>query len=212
MYGYIYLTTNLINNKKYIGQHKGAHNPNYLGTGIAIKNAIIKYGKENFKNEVLCWCETKEEMDLKEIEFIEKFNAVENKEFYNQDKGGRGGILYERRDGKHNPFFGKVPTESHKKKISEALKGKKRSPEVIAKLPQNQKGYKLSEEQKIKLGKKQQVLDTQTNEVFEFTSVKELCETLNIKRSKYDNDKRYKRELIANRYKLIAEEQKYERS
>ena len=43
---YIYLTTNLINGKQYIGQHKGELNDSYLGSGTNISKAINKYGKE----------------------------------------------------------------------------------------------------------------------------------------------------------------------
>ena len=40
---YIYLTTNLINNKKYIGMHHGELNDDYLGSGNSITEAIKKY-------------------------------------------------------------------------------------------------------------------------------------------------------------------------
>lgn len=48
----IYRTTNLINGKTYVGLDT-RNKPSYLGSGIAIKNAIAKYGKENFKKEIL---------------------------------------------------------------------------------------------------------------------------------------------------------------
>ena len=71
MYGYIYLTTNLINNKKYIGQHRASKfNMKYLGSGIHLTNAIKKYGKENFKLEVLCECFSEQELNEKEKYFI----------------------------------------------------------------------------------------------------------------------------------------------
>ena len=43
--GYIYLTTNLINNKRYIGMTT-KNDSNYFGSGKLIKWAIKKYGKK----------------------------------------------------------------------------------------------------------------------------------------------------------------------
>ena len=56
MYGYIYKITNKINGKFYIGKHKYTGpglDPKYMGSGVQIKNAIRKYGKENFVVELL---------------------------------------------------------------------------------------------------------------------------------------------------------------
>ena len=88
---YIYLTTNLINGKQYIGQHKGELNDSYLGSGTNILKAINKYGKENFKKEILQICENRLDADKWEQYYIEKFNAVENDNFYNLQEGGTGG-------------------------------------------------------------------------------------------------------------------------
>lgn len=88
---YIYLTTNLINGKKYIGQHKGEINDTYFGSGSLIKKAIQKYGKENFTKEILAICDTREEADEKEKMFITQYNAVEDDNFYNLQEGGSGG-------------------------------------------------------------------------------------------------------------------------
>ena len=60
---YVYLTTNLINNKKYIGQHYGEINDSYLGSGHIILDAIKKYGKENFKKEILKICKDYEDLN-----------------------------------------------------------------------------------------------------------------------------------------------------
>lgn len=88
---YIYITTNLINGKKYIGQHKGKVNDSYLGSGTTITKAINKYGKENFTKEILCMCASRKEADEKEKEYIALYNAVESEMFYNNSEGGNGG-------------------------------------------------------------------------------------------------------------------------
>jgi len=127
---YIYLTTNLINNKKYIGKHKGYLDDNYLGSGILITAAINKYGKENFKKEILYVSKSEEENNEKEKYFIALYNAVERKDFYNIADGGQGGYVTKgytssQRDavnkkiskknaGKNHPMYGKHHTEETK--------------------------------------------------------------------------------------------------
>ena len=45
MFGYVYLTENLINGKCYIGRHSSpTFDKKYKGSGVAIKKAIKKYG------------------------------------------------------------------------------------------------------------------------------------------------------------------------
>jgi len=84
----VYKTTNLVNGKFYIG--KDAKNkPSYLGSGIAVKLAIKKYGKSNFKKEILEVCSTLDELTIREIYWIGKLNAIKNG--YNIAEGGIGG-------------------------------------------------------------------------------------------------------------------------
>ena len=54
MIGYIYKTTNLINNKIYIGKRqKQKFDAGYIGSGKKLKSAIKHYGKNNFKCEII---------------------------------------------------------------------------------------------------------------------------------------------------------------
>ena len=55
---YIYLTTNLINGMKYIGQHYGKLDDSYIGSGNDFKKAVSEFGKENFKKEILEICDS----------------------------------------------------------------------------------------------------------------------------------------------------------
>lgn len=92
-YGFIYITTNKINGVKYIGQKSYQTNnwKNYLGSGIHLKNAINKYGSENFERKIIEECFSKEELDKREIYWIDFYNAVNSENFYNIAKGGDGG-------------------------------------------------------------------------------------------------------------------------
>ena len=92
MYGFIYITTNNINGKKYIGQKVYSNNwKNYLGSGIHLKRAIKKYGKKNFTREIIDEAEDKKQLDEKEKYWISYYNAVNSDKFYNIAEGGDGG-------------------------------------------------------------------------------------------------------------------------
>ena len=109
MYGYIYKTTNLINDKIYIGQKTSEiFIESYKGSGVILKKALNKYGEENFKVEILERCNSKDELDLAEKKWIEILKSTDNSIGYNIAEGGQGGNL----------------GEEVNKRISIALKGK----------------------------------------------------------------------------------------
>ena len=83
----IYKTTNLINGKQYIGLHS-KNDKTYLGSGTLLLKAIKKYGKENFKKEILEEINDIVKANKLEREYIAKYNAVENDNFYNLSYGG----------------------------------------------------------------------------------------------------------------------------
>lgn len=82
-YGYIYITTNKLNGRRYIGQHRGLFDRNYLGSGDILHIAISKYGKDNFEVEVIDWARTADELDTKEAHWIKLYDAVNSSHFYN---------------------------------------------------------------------------------------------------------------------------------
>ena len=87
----VYKTTNLINNKIYIGIHETEIlDDDYLGSGLNIQRAINKYGEENFKREILFYCESKEEMYEKEAEIVNE-SFLKRDDVYNIMLGGNGG-------------------------------------------------------------------------------------------------------------------------
>jgi hypothetical protein len=84
----IYKTTNLINGKYYVGKDE-KNNPEYLGSGKILKQSIAKHGVTNFKKEILEICETREELNKREIYWINSLSATTIG--YNITDGGTGG-------------------------------------------------------------------------------------------------------------------------
>ncbi len=79
-FGIVYCLTNIINNKKYIGQTKHTieyrikdHFANRKNPTIPLHKAIKKYGKDKFDYEILCYCYSRNELNNKEKEFIKKY-------------------------------------------------------------------------------------------------------------------------------------------
>ena len=100
MYGYIYITTNLIDGKKYIGKHKSSKFEfnKYIGSGKILGQAVLKYGKENFNCELLesvnnvpTICFSEEELNTSEFYYTALYDCVNSDEYYNLIDGGTGG-------------------------------------------------------------------------------------------------------------------------
>jgi|13_taG_2_1085334.scaffolds.fasta_scaffold00541_3 group I intron endonuclease len=141
MYGYIYKTTNNVNGKMYIGMRKFYKiEDRYFGSGKLIKEAIKKYGIENFKKEIIEECETFEQMCKSEVKWIKYFDAVNNPLYYNIAYGGFGGCSKSTKEywkqfskeerivmrkwgrvssvsGENNPMYGRKHSEETKKRI-----------------------------------------------------------------------------------------------
>lgn len=136
MYYILYKTTNLINNKIYIGIHQtNKLDDNYLGSGTVLIHAIKKYGKENFKREILELCNSYNELTELEKKYVNEEFLID-KNNYNLKTGGGN--------------FGTLSDES-KKKISDTLKRKYKSGEI--KLPNHNKGRVVPENEKQKISK-----------------------------------------------------------
>jgi len=112
-YGYIYITTNSINGKRYIGQHKGTFDSNYLGSGIYLLRAIKKYGKKYFSTKIIKYCKDLNTLNEEEIQYIKKYGADKSNKFYNIASGGLG----------NTGNSGKPKSIQHRKRLSEARKG-----------------------------------------------------------------------------------------
>lgn len=70
---YVYKITNILNGKIYVGKHSAESIDNsYMGSGVAIRRAIGKYGVQNFRKDILSVCESEEELNEMEIFWIKK--------------------------------------------------------------------------------------------------------------------------------------------
>lgn len=120
MYGYIYKTTNLISGKIYIGQKKSniflANK--YLGSGIRLKEAVAKYGQNNFDVVLIDTAETKEELDAKEIYWIDYYDSKNKAIGYNIANGGYWSTNY------HSGMLGKTQSNKQKTAVSTYMKNR----------------------------------------------------------------------------------------
>jgi len=92
-YNYIYITTNLINGKQYIGDHStndinDEKSIKYLGSGSLLKKKLIQYGRKNFKKEILEIFETRIESYENQEKYIIKYNTLVPNGYNISPKGG----------------------------------------------------------------------------------------------------------------------------
>ena len=85
---YFYKITNLINSKYYYGVHATYNlNDGYLGSGTLIQKAVKKWGKENFKKEIVKFFQDSKEM-LEYEKLIVTQDLVDDPMCYNLALGG----------------------------------------------------------------------------------------------------------------------------
>ena len=110
MYGYVYKTTDLRNNKIYVGQHKSkVFDTNYYGSGIIIKEILNKYGNQVLNCELIEECDTADELNDREIYWINKLNCLDESVGYNLATGGAFG-----NSGYHKGMCGKSQSDKQK--------------------------------------------------------------------------------------------------
>lgn len=134
----IYLRTNLVNGKQYVGQANNFEQREYdwmhdnVYTGGIIDKARKKYGLENFKVEILRECDTQNELNIWERYYINKYDT-KTPNGYNLTDGGNGvsGFKHSKESiemavknwkKSYNPLHHSMKREEVRKKVSEALK------------------------------------------------------------------------------------------
>lgn len=127
----VYLITNLINDKKYVGithntiEHRFEEHLQKSrcknGTWI-LHRALRKYGQENFKIELLEDNIDKQQIGDKETYYINLYDTYNNG--YNMTLGGAGTSGYKHPKGFVKTYIDKIITLERNAKISQSLKGK----------------------------------------------------------------------------------------
>lgn len=142
-YGFVYITENLSNGKRYVGQRRFSYGwKNYLGSGTAIKSAVKKYGCDSFRRKIIEVANCLDDLNSLEIFYIDLYNAPRNDRYYNIASGGKNGntlagktekemVIFKRNnrkshlgifDGEKNPFYGKKHTPESRKKYLNRIK------------------------------------------------------------------------------------------
>ena len=167
MYYLLYEITNLVNSKTYIGQHITKNiEDGYMGSGKLIVAAVKKYGKENFKKEILLYAKNEVALNFFERSLVTP-EFCELNTNYNLKEGGVHGRhsketiaklsaahkgkklsaehIAKREETKRKNGTNKPSLET-KTKMSIARKGRKTTAETIARISAAHKGKKLSVE------------------------------------------------------------------
>ena len=187
IYGFIYMIKNKTNNKIYIGQttrclnkriweYKGAYNNNKFHNQH-LSNAFYKYGWDNFEFSIVDTAITIDELNQKEIHYIQEYKSNDRDLGYNIELGGNNAIpsieTLEKMSESHKGIiqndkwienriakagskdakkYGKIKTEEEKKELSikspKFWRGKKRDEETKRKISETKRNQGLSNRQK----------------------------------------------------------------
>jgi hypothetical protein len=164
-YNFIYKTTNILSGRYYIGMHSTNDlEDGYLGSGNRLRLAIIKHGKENFKREILEFCESRAELIKKEIEIV-TLDELSKENCVNLRVGGEGGWFVDihnkafkeklKNDASFKKKYSEVKSKSAKKAVEEGRiktwkdnydwTGKKHSDDTKQKMSDSAKGNGIGE-------------------------------------------------------------------
>ena len=154
-YHYIYKTTNLINEKYYIGMHSTNNlEDGYIGSGKRLWYSIKIYGKEKFKCEIIEFLPDRSSLKEREKELVNE-DILKDKMCMNLKTGGDGGFVNEEHRKKFHAAGGRAVRKMLANRHQEKMKS---NPEyrnnVIKKLRGNKSflGKKHKEESKKKIG------------------------------------------------------------
>jgi group I intron endonuclease len=159
-YGRVYIVTNQVNGKQYVGQTTVALTRRWAihlssarslrNSCRALGNAIRKYGPDNFTMVEVDSASSKEELDAKELQWVGRCNSISPNGYNLTEGGGSVGRPSEEtiekrrrslqghptpqitRDRIRNAQVGRMFTPEHREKLRQAKLGRKQDPEQAA--------------------------------------------------------------------------------
>ena len=127
-YGFVYITTNMIDGMKYLGRKKLGNDNSwhkYLGSGKVFRRALKKYGKENFLRNIVCFCYSEDELNKAEYDLSVLLNVVEDDGWYNLCYGGGATSGYHHSETtKQKMSQNGIPSKESRQKMSESAKAR----------------------------------------------------------------------------------------
>ena len=150
---YLYEITHIPTGRYYRGITCKPIDSGYLGSGTRIKNAVRKYGKDEFRRVDHAWFMYKDDAIHAESQWVTEIE-VEDPKCFNLTVGGKGyRATWTNKDntakrmsksalkrwsmtpvenrpvGERNPFYGKSHSDESRKKISDGNRGRRQPPE-----------------------------------------------------------------------------------
>src|SRR5208337_2855377 len=172
----IYLISNIVNGKVYVGQHQGVDlnhrwrqhvKTAQLGSKLAFHKAIRKYGADSFSVTLLSTASSKTDLDEQEIRLIREYRAMNPAYGYNMTPGGQTGGMHGKHQTEHQKQrvretqTGRHPSVDTRKKMSLAAKNRPPCSESLrqkrrefAKGNKNAEGLRHSEIFKLQQGER----------------------------------------------------------
>jgi len=223
-YHYTYLITNIVNGKKYIGDHSTNNlDDGYRGSGVLLKEDQKNIGVENFHREILEFFDTKEEAYHAQKKYIEKYKTHISQGGYNKNwTGGQWATeisnttrkkLMESSTGEKNGMYGKKHSrkarEKQRKKAigrPSGFTGRAHSNEAKAINREKHLGFIMPEEQKEKIS------NTLSGRIFSESHRKNLSESSKGRSLSLEHKKKLSKYRMgkspSNKGKPMSEEQK----
>lgn len=205
----IYKVINNVNDMIYIGATNNLHRRKIEHKRHASKDGgyfhedILKFGYDKFHYEIIEECEPCELFE-KEKYYI-KLYREQGLNLYNICKGGLGGQTHDV-FGENNPMWGREKTQQEKEHLSKMLSGTPKPEGFGEKISKAMKGKKKSPEAVAKRSHPIKIINIETNEILQFKSKNECRRMIGVDGCEFTKNPE---KIFKQKYKLYIEKDEY---